>query len=103
MQSLIRDAAWCRAVTLDERIASLRSASQFAVQPLAQNSESRQPRWSEGALSANPLIRAQRLASDGITEQEFVRLLDEPIESVRDRLSDSPLWLIELAHTFSGA
>jgi type 2 lantibiotic biosynthesis protein LanM len=44
---------------------------------------------------------AQRLAMDGISEEEFLSLLGEPIESVCDRFPIPPAWLTELLQAFS--
>jgi type 2 lantibiotic biosynthesis protein LanM len=38
---------------------------------------------------------------EGLTENEFRHLLDEPIESIHDRVHCSPAWLAEIADAFS--
>lgn len=92
-----------RAITLTERIASLR-----AVKHKAQNSqvntdlaEQRMQRWrSQSPFTIGPYF-AQRLAMDGITEEEFRRLLGEPTDAVRDYLPATPSWLTNLVKAFS--
>ncbi len=43
---------------------------------------------------------SQRLASDGITEGEMLRVLGEPNETIAARLSATPAWLTELVEAF---
>src|SRR5262245_60912443 len=54
-------------------------------------------------MSANPAVYTQRLVQDRVTALEFERLLDEPIESLRDRFPAPPSWLTDLVQTFSQA
>lgn len=95
--------AWYQALTLKERLASLRAVSGKIpnVEVNADLAERRMQRWrSQTPFTTNSYFE-QRLAIDGITEDEFRYLLGEPIEAVRDRFSEPPAWLVELAQAFS--
>jgi len=95
------DAGWYRALTLEERIASLRAAAPPVITPDTPPAERRQPPWRAQPPFANPAIWAARLAADGMTEAEFERLVNEPIACVRDRVPVPPVWLTDLAAAFS--
>ncbi|MBD1823042.1 type 2 lantipeptide synthetase LanM [Cyanobacteria bacterium FACHB-DQ100] len=95
--------AWYQALTLTERIASLRAVQGKTpnVEVNADLAERRMQRWRSQVPFTTSSHFEQRLAIDDITEDEFRKLLGEPIESVRDRLSKPPAWLAELTQAFS--
>jgi type 2 lantibiotic biosynthesis protein LanM len=95
--------AWYQALTLKERLASLRSVRGKIpnVEVNADLAERRMQRWRSQPPFTTSSYFEQRLAIDGMAEDEFRYLLGEPIEAVRDRLSEPPTWLIELAQAFS--
>ena len=88
---------------MTERIATLRTAP---YKPRnkgdAEKAERRLQRWRSQPPFSEDLPFAQRLATAGITEDDFRELLGEPIEAVRDRLPP-PKWLSEFAEAFSRA
>lgn len=96
-------APWYQALTLKERIASLRTADSrmLNVEVNADLGERRMQRWRMQTPFTTNSYFEQRLAVDGITEREFRYLLSEPIEAICDRFSASPVWLTELDQAFS--
>ncbi|HYL44779.1 MAG TPA: type 2 lanthipeptide synthetase LanM family protein [Ktedonobacteraceae bacterium] len=98
---------WYHAITLTERIASLRMPMQ---QPAGStgNLESAHrnlQRWQEQTPFNTGEFFAKRLAMDAITESDLLALLAEPIEDVHARMSlpTPPDWLVELIQAFDGA
>ncbi len=96
---------WYYANTLKERIASL-----YSPQPQKPNAEEnpelakrRVHRWRSQRPFAIGSFFSQRLAMDGITENELLYLLGEPIEFVCARFPVPPGWLVEVAEAFSRA
>jgi class II lanthipeptide synthase len=94
-------ADWYRALTLEERLASLRATAQPVSTPDTPPMERRQSPWRAQPPFSNPAIWAARLAAGGMTDAEFERLVNEPIACVRDRLPAPPVWLTDLAAAFS--
>jgi len=91
--------AWYRALTLNERSASLPA---IADGDLGAGARQQIERWRgrSGLTAADAFAR--RLAADGISEAMLGRLLDEPIEAARAR-TDEPVWLARCAAAFSAA
>jgi type 2 lantibiotic biosynthesis protein LanM len=95
--------SWYRALTLTERLASLRQDRQAArdVAVDAGRAERRLRRWRDQDPFATDGFFARRLAADGMNEDDLWRLLGEPIEAVRDRSPAPPDWLLELDRALS--
>ena len=95
--------SWYRALTLTERLASLRqdrpATRDVAVD--AGRAERRLRRWRDQDPFSTDGFFARRLAADGMNEDDLWRLLGEPIEAVRDRSPAPPDWLLELDRAFS--
>src|SRR5437764_1018276 len=94
-------AAWYRATTLTERIASLRGGSdkQYHHNELAKQ---RLQRWKEQLpFNKDSAYFAQRLAMDLLTEDDLLALLAEPVEALRARCELPPVWLAELQQAFA--
>ena len=92
MQTCLGTPAWYHAITLTERIASLRAAPRkmLDVEINAELVERRMQRWrSQPPFTASPHF-AQRLAMDSITEDDLRYLLGEPIEAVHARFPAPP-------------
>lgn len=101
--SIVRSAAWYQATTLAERLA-LRLAHPIRSQSAARDYDlagRRMQRWRSQAPFTDDALFAQRLDADGMTEHEFLDLLGESAEAVRDRFSTPPRWLVQLAQAFS--
>ncbi len=94
---------WYNAVTLTERLASLRAVrhSMLNVEIDVHLAERRMENWRLQPPFMTGSSFAQRLAMDGLSEEEFLYILGEPIEAVCDRLNVSLPWLEELAQAFS--
>jgi type 2 lantibiotic biosynthesis protein LanM len=95
--------AWYHALTLKERIASLPvvQRTKLNVEVKSELAERRMQRWrSQPPFSIGSYLE-QRLAMDGVTEDELLYLLNEPIEAVRKRSPVPSAWLTELAEALS--
>lgn len=95
-----QSAAWYRATTLTERIVSLRGGTdkQYRHHEIAKQ---RLQRWKEQIpFNQNPSCFTQRLALDSLTEDDLLALLDEPVETLRARYKEPPLWLTKLQQAF---
>lgn len=94
---------WYRAATLTERIATW--SNQDAA-PAADThcrkveAEKMLERWKAQEPFGNGSLFSDRLAMDGITEQDLLALLAEPPEALEERFgrSTDPDWVIELVH-----
>src|SRR5690242_19707543 len=91
--------AWYHAVTLTERLATLRAVQcpTWDRGVDAALATRRMQRWRAQAPFATGSVFAQRRAMDGMTEDELLCLLGEPMEAIRDRFPAPPPWLEELA------
>jgi type 2 lantibiotic biosynthesis protein LanM len=91
---------WYRAATLTERVVSLQQAKPSEGAATDQVVRSRIEDW----VSDYPQLSGENLASYlvacGISEQHFLRILQEPIEAVRDRLGASSPWLERVRSSF---
>jgi type 2 lantibiotic biosynthesis protein LanM len=103
MYSDFQDAAWFRATTLAERIASVRALGHVQQGEEANKDVAgrRLLQWCAQRPFANASTFARRLATEGITEAEFLDLLGEPLDSVRARFQDIPPWLRALSDAFA--
>jgi type 2 lantibiotic biosynthesis protein LanM len=100
--ALLDSASWYAALTLSERVALLRSerggpSSLEADDALA---ERRLRSWRSQTPFDQDSYFSQRLAADGIREEEFRQVLGEPLEAVRARHSALPHWLSEITEAF---
>lgn len=97
-----RGAAWAAASTLAERLAALRAADP-SLPPHdvdLERARRRLQRWRVQTPFASDAVFARRLAADGITEDELLRLLGEKPEAVRDRARATPDWLRHFGAAF---
>jgi type 2 lantibiotic biosynthesis protein LanM len=97
-----QDASWHRAVTLRERIAT---RDQLCGSPRRDDENPdatarRLRRWRSQSPFNDASIFAQRLAADGITEEEFLGLLGE--SPLRLCLGSMPAWAKELSNALDG-
>lgn len=101
-QFSFQDPAWFHAVTLTERLLSLRTidsqSSRFQVNGETANRHLQ--KWRSQNPFTTDALFTQRLGVAGLTEEEFRRLLGEPIEAVHERLQDTPPWLNEIARAY---
>src|SRR5947209_5994771 len=93
-QSIFQDPAWYRATTLVERIAA-RPVHARSDRNDGRQARRRLSRWRSQPPFTNPSVFAQRLALDGITEAEFLRLLGEPPVSLGACFPTPMAWLVE--------
>jgi type 2 lantibiotic biosynthesis protein LanM len=102
-QSLIQHPAWYRALTVQERLAA-RRADQRATSNAAVDTaraERQLRRWRSQSPFRDDSAFAQRLALDGLREEEFFQILGEPAETIRDYCAAPPAWLAALAEAFA--
>lgn len=101
-RSWLHDSIWYHALTLCERIALLRDEPQSrAVEINTELGTRRMQRWQAQAPFASDSFFAQRLTQDGIDEAELLYLLSESSTAIRDRASEPPDWLLQLAEVFA--
>jgi type 2 lantibiotic biosynthesis protein LanM len=94
---------WYDATTLTERVAALRNTpiTRESVNGNRDLAESRLRRWRSQAPFENDSYFIQRLASHGLSQEEFLYFLGETGEAVRTSMKTSPRWLGELTEAFS--
>ncbi|WP_414577939.1 type 2 lanthipeptide synthetase LanM family protein [Anabaena sp. CCY 9402-a] len=108
-QNSVINKQWLQALTLAERITLLNilnsPTSQQQINP--KTAQQRIQRWREQNSFMSDADWVQRLALDGITEEEFLQLLGEPIEAMCDRVAcredsrlSSPAWVSEIEQAF---
>lgn len=93
-----QDADWCRAATLKERAVSLSALQETTIdKDLAAR---RMKRWrSQTPFGSGPYF-AQRLAADGVSEDDLLYCLGEPVQGLQSRLCGSPSWIGQLSKQF---
>src|SRR5512135_898410 len=101
--AIFESAEWYAAMTLTERFSSGRNHqnpgrdSQFQ----RRTAERHLAEWkSDPPFVAAPVF-VERLASDGMTEEDLLHILAEQVEAVQERYSTSPEWLTRLAQAYS--
>jgi type 2 lantibiotic biosynthesis protein LanM len=98
----VEAAGWYRALTLSERLSLPRAtAGQAGGEEDAARAARRAQRWRAEPPFGTAALFAERLAMDGMTEEDFLHLLGEPIESIPARLGAPPNWLARLARAFA--
>jgi type 2 lantibiotic biosynthesis protein LanM len=100
VQKYRQDAAWYRALTLGERSALLPTNAQKRSSTAVVGDETAERRlriWKEQNPFNEDSYFAQRLAMDGLSEDELFLLLAEPAEDLRARVPAAPIWMTELA------
>jgi len=102
-QIAFQSPTWYNALTLTERITSLRTGqlARLRVEVNTALAERRLQRWQSQPPFAMRSTFTQRLAMEDISEDEFFYLLGEPIQAVCDRFPIPPMWLAELAEAFA--
>ena len=102
-KSCVESSNWYHAATLKERVASLR-ANQSAEQPDEAEAElaaRRMQQWRSQPPFAAGSHFTQRLATDGLSEDDLLYCLGEPVEALSLRLCDSQGWLEQIVSAFS--
>src|SRR4051812_6211351 len=101
MQNLFDTADWYRATTLRERAASVQHGEPGEMDPeRAELAASALDRWRGQTPFQQEEILERRLATDNLSGEDFLALLGEPAEALKNRLAATPLWLAELAAAF---
>jgi type 2 lantibiotic biosynthesis protein LanM len=106
--SLTEEADWYRAATLRERPphGGMKRAAPTAPGDRGGDADlarRRLARWREQAPFERDGHLASRLAADGLSREQFLALLGEPPQRLRERAGGSPPWLAELAAAFAAA
>lgn len=94
---------WYQAVTLTERLATLRAFNNGAADHKVNTAlaERRLERWRSQTPFADDEPFSQRLGLDQLTVDEFLHLLGESVEDIPKRLPRTPAWLDEIVQSFS--
>lgn len=102
-QSCFQSSAWYTAITLSERIESLHAiqSTRPNIEINTEFSQQQMQRWKSQSPFTDDSYFAQRLAIDGITEDEFLYILGEPTSVVQDRFPKRPYWLTKIAEAFA--
>ena len=97
-----QNAAWYNAMALTERAVSQRATAHQkpGLEGYTDRARRSMQCWQSQAPFASDSYFAQRLFMDGVTEEELLYYLGEPIEAVRDRFPTPPAWLRELSEAF---
>lgn len=91
---------WYQALTLSERISSSMSQNKTSNLEMNALAERRLERWkSQPPFDKNSYFK-QRLATENMSEAEFLQILGEPVAAVRNRFPNPPAWLTDLAQAF---
>ncbi|MFL5349041.1 MAG: type 2 lanthipeptide synthetase LanM family protein [Hyalangium sp.] len=93
--------AWYQALTLAERIASLRAHPDSSGPVDMERAQRRLKRWREKPPLSDERLFTLRLSSLGITQDELLRLLGEPVEALRARVPVPPRWMLEVEEALS--
>lgn len=105
--SFFQNSAWYNALTLKERIASLRAQSTRTIDTNTDINKNlarqRLQKWKSQSPFTEEFYFAQRLAMDRVNKDEFLQLLGEPIEMVQYRCPNAPHWFLKLAKAFSNS
>ena len=98
----LESADWYHAVTLEERVASLRA--DLDVEHLgvadAELAEQRLQRWRSQAPFDSVSYFTQRLATEGLSEDDLLYCLGEPVEVLSRRLARSQVWCKQIVGAF---
>src|SRR5688500_1699936 len=103
VQRVPRSPNWYRAITLRERIATLRASEHCSGNTGVdgERAKRRLDHWRAQKPFMDDERFNQRLAVDGISEQEFRYLLGEAAGSVRSRFDSPPEWFAKFEAAFS--
>jgi type 2 lantibiotic biosynthesis protein LanM len=92
------DLVWYNALTLTERIVSLRHAPETSAGRVDTNLAARRlQRWRAQTPFLTDEQFNERLAADGCSLEAFLTILGEPLADVCARLTTAPEWLAQLA------
>src|SRR5262249_36984792 len=101
-QPEFRTPAWYHGLTLTERAAQAVPRDPAADGAAAAGPAGRRlQRWRSQPPVAKDSCFAQRLAMDGLSEEDLLHLLGERIEAVSRRAAGPPSWLSDIAEAFA--
>jgi type 2 lantibiotic biosynthesis protein LanM len=95
---------WYRALTLAERVGPrpiVGPAVSSGAETVDERARARLRAWKEQRPFEHDSLFAQRLALDGLSEEDLLALLAEPADSLKARSAGVPSWLAALRHAFS--
>jgi type 2 lantibiotic biosynthesis protein LanM len=102
-QPNLKTVEWYQAIALTERVALLKTTStKLLTNEINSNiAQRRMECWkSQPPFNKNSYF-TQRLATENISEDEFLYLLNESVVAVRDRFPVPPGWVTQLAQAFA--
>ena len=95
----VRDANWLKGLSIEERLLSLRAASERSRHDSGLGCE-RLTRWRSERPLKGPFVLVDPETLHHASEDELLVVLGEPVEAVRDR-TPPPWWLLVLAEAFA--
>ncbi len=101
--TMLKAAAWYRALPLSERVRSLRNSPHAGLAGPVDSELARRRgmRWESQPPFGSGTCFDDRLAQDGLTKADWSRLLGEASESVRDRCESPPYWVEAVARAYA--
>ena len=99
-QAFLQNPSWYNAIPLKERIKVLGNQKTPKVDINLNLAQGRMEKWKTQSPFTEGSYFAQRLAMDGVTEEQLLQLLGESAEAVKNRCPNVPDWSIELARAF---
>lgn len=102
-QTYFQSDNWYQASTLKERIALLKENPQLCknIESKINTQASKLEKWRLPNIFTNNSDFTQRLTLDGITESEFIYLLNQPNNELLSAFSEVPAWLAKLESAYS--
>lgn len=102
-QVLSQDPKWSKAATLIERVASFADTEDTSRNTAVDLNlaERLMKRWRSQAPFASDSCFTQRLATDGVSEDDLLFCLGEPVEALHARLAETQPWREQLFRAFS--
>lgn len=98
-----QEAFWYLALTLPERVKQLHSSGKpefFTDLSTGERTNFRINRWLSQAPFDKDGYFTQKLSLEGITEEQFMQLLGEPVETIKERCKVPLAWLSELEEAY---
>jgi lantibiotic modifying enzyme len=100
---MAHSADWFRATTLTERVALYRAGADNRVGPheISERTKKRLAGWQSLRPFNNGNLFNQRLATDGLTEEMLLLILNESEEALKSQTITTPRWLTDITEAFS--
>lgn len=103
MATITESADWYRALTLKERISSLNKFQNHNIEPLynLELAKERLSKWRTHSPLQNETLFAQWLEMQATTEEQFLYILGESVDTLKERYEHTPDWLKMIFKAFT--